>query len=187
VTAADPEDLPPITILIVEDRARAADQLAQLLLLWGAAAAHPLPRLDDLAAYFSQHPEEPALVLVDHALHRQTGLEIALWIAARPTLRRRVRVAAYTNADELELQQSLRGLLGRLRDDEILAERLLGSSGAPERVTVERYLDEAQMSEVGFDALYRRLYDAYLSKRLSMLAVNRALLALGQTLVDTKG
>jgi len=183
VSTADHEDeaLPPIVVLIVEERARAAAQLAQLLRVWGVAAAYPMTCLDEVAAYLERH-SAPALVLLDHSLHNHTCLEIALWLAARPALRRRLRIAAYTNADEGEVRQRLRAHVVRLTRDPLLAERLLGHVGTAERTASEHRIGAAMASEPAFEAWYGSLYDAHLSKRLSISAVRLALLGLACTL-----
>lgn len=185
VSAADNEALPPIVVLIVEERARAADQLAQLLRFWGAAAAHPLPRLDDVIAYLEQHTA-PALILLDHRLHSHTCADIVLWLAARPALRTRLRVIAYTNAGEDEVMQCLRARIGLLAQNPTLVEHLLGRAGTPERIAVERLINEAMISEPTFTAFYRRLYDAYLSKRLSLHQVRAALHPLAHSLTTDR-
>lgn len=182
VSAADDADLPPIVVLIVEERTRAADRLAQLLRLWGAATAQPLAQLNDVAGYLARHPE-PALLLLDHSLHSHVCVDIALWLVARPSVRRRIRVVAYTNADEGEILARLHERIGTLAHDPALAEQLLGRTGTHERVAIECAVDEAQASTRALDVLYRRLYDAHLSKRVSIDDLRVALRTVAQGIV----
>ena len=182
VPAADDEELPPVVVLIVEERAHAADQLAQLLRLWGAIAAQPVFRLDEVATYLDQHGKS-ALLLLDHSPPSYICIDIALWLAARPALRQRLRVVSYTNADEGELLQRLRQRIAELKRDAALAEQLLGGPGTSEHGALNRLLDEALASEQALESVYRRLYHAHLSKRRSIYEVRVTLHAVARALV----
>lgn len=182
MSAATSEDLPPVAVLIVEDRAYTAERLSQLLLLWGAASAHVLLELDEVAAHFAHHPE-PTIVLLDHALRRNTSVKIALWLAARPALRARLRVAAYTNSDEAELIERLRTTVAELARDSTLADELLGHPGTADRGAIEPLVQAAHVSDHDLKRLYGRVYDGYLSKRLGMSEVRQALRSLALKLV----
>lgn len=182
MTAATPEDLPPVAVLIVEDRAYTAERLSQLLLLWGAASAHVLLEFDEIVDHFAHH-SEPTLVLLDHALRSNTSVKIALWLAARPALRGRLRIAAYTNSDEAELIERLRTTVAELARSSALADELLGHPGTAERGVIEPLVQAAHVNDHDLERLYRRLYDAYLSKRLSISEVRQALQGLALQLV----
>lgn len=182
MSATDDEDLPPVVVLIVEERAHAADQLAQLLRLWGAAAAHHVLRLDEVATYLDQHGK-PALLLLDHSPHSHTCVDIALWLAARPTMRQRLRVVSYTNADVGELLQRLRQRIAEIQRDGALAEQLLRGPGTSEHDQLNRLLEEALASEQALESAYRQLYHAHLSKRRSIYEVRVMLRAVARALV----
>lgn len=172
--------LAPIAILIVEDQVQMAEQLAELLKLWGAQSATVVASFAEAVAHFAAHPM-PQLVMLDHLLLDGTGCEIAIWLLARPSLRRQTVVVAYTNSERSIVQRSLRELLERLERDEASREQLLGAPNAPERKDVELLLRQAMIDHQAQEGLFEQLYDAYLSKRLSMREVRAALVALFDT------
>lgn len=56
-----------------------------------------------------------------------------------------------------------------------LANELLGHPATSERNDIATLVEAAHVSDHNLERLYRRLYDAYLSKRLSISEVRQAL------------
>ncbi len=174
MNAAAPDDLPAIDVLIVDDHLRSARQLAQLLELWGAASATAVATFDEAVSVLSQMPH-PRLVLLDHGLTTTTSVAVALWLAARPSLRRQTCVASYTNADRSAVMQALQQLLARLDREQDLARQLLDLTSEAESLVLSEHLLALRAGALTLAELYHHLYDAHLSKRLSMAELHSQL------------
>lgn len=171
--------LAPINILIVEDQVHMAEQLAELLTLWGATTVAVTTSFAEATAYLAARPA-PQLLLLDHLLLDGIGSEVALWLLARPDLRRRISVVSYTNSERTVVQQSLQQLIVRFIDDQEFAARLLDGTPPHDQAEAVRLVREPPATPAQQEALFAHLYDAYLSKRRSMREVRGALAALSQ-------
>jgi CheY-like chemotaxis protein len=164
VSELDQEDFPPIAVLIVDEHTSSARQLAKLLRLWGVASVATATTFDSAIIALEQQAA-PTLVLLAQGPQSATNHAIAIWLAARPAMRRRTLVAVYTHMSQAEVKRELRRYLDVLAQEpqrvEQFFDRPTQDGGSAVRELVRQGGEAA-------DIVYQRLYDVYLSKRLTI-------------------
>jgi CheY-like chemotaxis protein len=166
--------LPAVPILIVEDQRRAAAQLAQLLRAWGGGNCTIVTDQHAARAYLATSTL-PGLVILDYRLHRETSVELALWIAARPALRRQLVVVTYTSASLDTIKATLRTLLEQLTTDAAFAAELLDAPARDQWIDDWQQALAAGRTDHHIELLIATLYDGYVAKSTPIATLRKEL------------
>lgn len=178
VTGPDHPALPPIAVLIVDDHGSSARQLARLLQLWGAGQVTTATTLAAAIRVLEQH-QAPLLVLVESGPGSITSPALALWVAARSAIRKQTVVAAYTSADQSELKRRLSHFLELLCDQPKHRHQVFGMLAETHHAAAE-LLRLCERGGEGCEAVHALVYDAHLSKHLTIDELRGALQPLAE-------
>lgn len=178
MTGPDHTALPPIAVLIVDDHGSSARQLARLLQHWGAAKVATAATLTAAISVLEQH-QAPLLVLVESGPGTITSPALALWVAARSTIRKQTVVAAYTTADQGEVKRRLSHFLELLCHEPKHRQHVFGTLAATQHVDAE-LIKLCERGGAACETVHALVYDAHLSKHLTIDELHAALQPLAE-------